>query len=91
LYAYPNRVTQKLLDTLAAHPRLCKNKDCRYSTQPQCAGAHEARFARTRFLKLLERIRTTIGWSFAAHVVHCGFRAETERILDELCDFVPRG
>src|SRR5436190_22034626 len=24
LYAYPNRVTQKLLDTLAAHPRLAK-------------------------------------------------------------------
>src|SRR6195256_5147117 len=27
LYAYPNRVTQKLLDTLAGHPRLAKNMD----------------------------------------------------------------
>ncbi len=27
LYAYPNRVTQKLLDTLAAHPRLAKYMD----------------------------------------------------------------
>src|SRR3981189_1676277 len=27
LYAYPNRVTQKLLDTLAAHPKLAKYMD----------------------------------------------------------------
>src|SRR5258705_6962638 len=27
LYAYPNRVTQKLLDTLAEHPRLAKYMD----------------------------------------------------------------
>src|ERR1700720_381615 len=27
LYAYPNRVTQRLLDTLAAHPRLPENLD----------------------------------------------------------------
>ena len=27
LYAYPNRVTQKLLDTLAARPRLAKYLD----------------------------------------------------------------
>jgi len=27
LYAYPNRVTQKVLDTIAAHPRLAKSMD----------------------------------------------------------------
>jgi len=32
LYAYPNRVTQKLLDTIAAHPRIAKYMTCRCST-----------------------------------------------------------
>src|SRR5258708_1364081 len=61
LYAYPNRVTQKLLDTLAAHPRLAKYMDMplQHASRNMLArmksGSHGA-----AFLQLLDRIRTTI-------------------------------
>jgi ribosomal protein S12 methylthiotransferase len=89
LYAYPNRVTQKLLDTLAAHPRLAK-----YMDMPlQHAGRNVlARMKRgshgDAFLKLLERIRATIdGVSLRTSFI-VGFPGETEADFDELCDFV---
>jgi ribosomal protein S12 methylthiotransferase len=89
LYAYPNRVTQKLLDTIAAHPRLAK-----YMDMPlQHAGRNVlARMKRgsngEAFLKLLERIRTTIpGVSLRTSFI-VGFPGETEADFEELCDFV---
>src|ERR1700758_5169900 len=89
LYAYPNRVTQKLLDTLAEHPRLAK-----YMDMPlQHAGRNIlARMKRgshgDAFLKLLERIRTTIpGVSLRTSFI-VGFPGETEADFAELCDFV---
>jgi ribosomal protein S12 methylthiotransferase len=89
LYAYPNRVTQKLLDTLAEHPRLAK-----YMDMPlQHASRHVlARMKRgshgDAFLKLLERIRTTIdGVSLRTSFI-VGFPGETEADFDELCNFV---
>jgi ribosomal protein S12 methylthiotransferase len=92
LYAYPNRVTQKLLDTLAEHPRLAK-----YMDMPlQHAGRNIlARMKRgshgDAFLKLLERIRTTIpGVSLRTSFI-VGFPGETEKDFDELCDFVRAG
>ena len=92
LYAYPNRVTQKLLDTLAAHPRLAK-----YMDMPlQHAGRNMlARMKRgshgEAFLKLLERIRATIpGVSLRTSFI-VGFPGETEDDFAELCDFVRAG
>ena len=61
LYAYPNKVTQKLLDTIAAHPSLVK-----YIDMPlQHASARVLKRMKRGasgdiFLKLLERIRRTI-------------------------------
>jgi ribosomal protein S12 methylthiotransferase len=89
LYAYPNRVTQKLLDTLAAHPRLAKYMDMplqhasRNVLSRMKRGSHG-----DAFLKLLERIRTTIpGVSLRTSVI-AGFPGETEKDFEELCDFV---
>src|SRR5246127_1655117 len=89
LYAYPNRVTQKLLDTLATYPRLAK-----YMDMPlQHAGRNIlARMKRgshgEAFLKLLERVRTTIpGVSLRTSFI-VGFPGETEKDFKELCDFV---
>ena len=89
LYAYPNRVTQKLLDTIAEHSRLAK-----YIDMPL---QHASRNVLTRmkrgsngdaFLKLLERMRATIpGVSLRTSFI-AGFPGETEADFEELCDFV---
>jgi len=92
LYAYPNRVTQKLLDTLAAHPRLAKYMDMPLQHASRSVLARMKRGSHGEaFLKLLERIRTTIpGVSLRTSFI-VGFPGETENDFDELCDFVSAG
>ncbi|MGC1614600.1 MAG: 30S ribosomal protein S12 methylthiotransferase RimO [Candidatus Acidiferrum sp.] len=89
LYAYPNRVTQKLLDTLAAHPRLAKYMDMPLQHASRNVLARMKRGSRgDAFLKLLERIRATIpGVSLRTSFI-AGFPGETEEDFAELCDFV---
>jgi ribosomal protein S12 methylthiotransferase len=89
LYAYPNRVTQKLLDTLAAHPRLAKYMDMPLQHASRNVLARMKRGSHgDAFLKLLERIRTTIpGVSLRTSFI-AGFPGETEADFAELCDFV---
>ncbi|MGB8458507.1 MAG: 30S ribosomal protein S12 methylthiotransferase RimO, partial [Candidatus Acidiferrum sp.] len=89
LYAYPNRVTQKLLDTLAAHPRLAKYMDMPLQHASRNVLARMKRGSHgDAFLKLLERIRVTIpGVSLRTSFI-AGFPGETEKDFDELCDFV---
>ncbi len=89
LYAYPNRVTQKLLDTIAAHPRLAKYMDMPLQHASRDVLARMKRGSNgDAFLKLLERIRTTIpGVSLRTSFI-VGFPGETEADFEELCDFV---
>jgi ribosomal protein S12 methylthiotransferase len=89
LYAYPKRVTQKLLDTLAAHPRLAKYMDMPLQHSSRNVLARMKRGSHgDAFLKLLERIRKTIpGVSLRTSFI-VGFPGETETDFDELCDFV---
>src|SRR5467141_4421411 len=61
LYCYPNRVTQRLLDTIAAHPRVAKYMDMPLQHASRNVLARMKRGANGEaFLELLERIRTTI-------------------------------
>src|SRR5258707_1092105 len=92
LYAYPNRVTQKLLDTLAAHPRLAKYMDMPLQHASRNVLARMKRGSHgDAFLKLLERIRATIpGVSLRTSFI-VGFPGETEADFGELCDFVRAG
>src|SRR5579864_2599675 len=89
LYAYPNRVTQNLLDTLAAHPRLAKYMDMPLQHASRNVLARMKRGSHgDAFLKLLERIRATIpGVSLRTSFI-AGFPGETENDFAELCDFV---
>ncbi len=89
LYAYPNRVTQKLLDTIAAHPRLAKYMDMPLQHASRNVLARMKRGSNgDAFLKLLERIRRTIpGVSLRTSFI-VGFPGETEADFEELCDFV---
>jgi len=89
LYAYPNRVTQKLLDTLAGHPRLAKYVDMPLQHASRAVLARMKRGSHgDAFLKLLERIRRTIpGVSLRTSFI-VGFPGESEKDFEELCDFV---
>ncbi len=89
LYAYPNKVTQKLLDTLAEHPALVKYIDM--PLQHASAGVLK-RMKRGAsgdiFLKLIERIRRTIPGVALRTSLIVGFPGETAQDFDELCQFI---
>jgi ribosomal protein S12 methylthiotransferase len=89
LYAYPNKVTQKLLDTIAAHDSLVKYIDM--PLQHSSAGVLK-RMKRGAnadiFLKLLERIRATIPSVAIRTSMIVGFPGETDSEFEELCQFV---
>jgi ribosomal protein S12 methylthiotransferase len=89
LYAYPNRFTQKLLDTIGAHPRLAKYVDMPLQHASRNVLARMKRGSNgDAFLKMLERIRATIpGVSLRTSFI-VGFPGETENDFKELCDFV---
>ncbi len=89
LYAYPNKVTQRLLDTIAAHDALTK-----YIDMPlQHASARVLKRMKRGssgdlFLKLLERIRRTIPSVAIRTSMIVGFPGETAEDFTELCQFV---
>jgi len=89
LYAYPNRVTQKLLDTLASHPRIARYMDMPLQHASRNVLARMKRGSHgDAFLKLLERTRANIpGVSLRTSFI-VGFPGETESDFAELCDFV---
>jgi ribosomal protein S12 methylthiotransferase len=89
LYAYPNRVTQKLLDTLASSPRIARYLDMPLQHASRNVLARMKRGSHGEaFLKLLERARTTIPGVALRTSFIVGFPGETEADFDELCDFV---
>ena len=89
LYAYPNRVTQKLLDTLAAYPKLAKYMDMPLQHASRNVLARMKRGSNgDAFLKLLERMRATIPGVALRTSFIVGFPGETESDFEELCDFV---
>jgi ribosomal protein S12 methylthiotransferase len=89
LYAYPNRVTQKLLDTLAAHPRLAKYVDMPLQHASRNVLARMKRGSHGEaFLKLLERMRATIPGVALRTSFIVGFPGETDADYEELYGFV---
>ena len=89
LYAYPNRVTQRLLDTIAEHPRLVKYLDMPLQHASRNVLAHMKRGSSgTAFLRLLERVRRTIPDVMLRTSFIVGFPGETDADFRELCDFV---
>jgi ribosomal protein S12 methylthiotransferase len=89
LYCYPNRITPKLLDTIAAHPRLAKYLDIPLQHASRNVLARMKRGSNGgAFLKMLDKIRKAIpGVSLRTSFI-VGFPGETEKDFDELCDFV---
>jgi ribosomal protein S12 methylthiotransferase len=89
LYAYPNRVTQRLLDTIAARPRLAKYMDIPLQHASRNVLARMKRGSHGEaFLKMLERMRATIPGVAIRTSFIVGFPGETEMDFEELCAFV---
>ncbi len=89
LYAYPNRVTQKLLDTIAAHPNLCSYIDIPLQHASASVLKRMKRGANGDiFLKLIERMRATIPGIAVRTSFIVGFPGETDRDFEELRQFV---
>ncbi|MCB1021008.1 MAG: 30S ribosomal protein S12 methylthiotransferase RimO [Acidobacteria bacterium] len=89
LYAYPNRVTQKLLDTIAEHERICSYID----VPLQHASASVLKRMKRGgsgdiFLKMIEKARRTIPDVAVRTAFIVGFPGETEQDFEELCQFV---
>jgi ribosomal protein S12 methylthiotransferase len=89
LYCYPNRITPRLLDTIAAHPRLAKYLDVPLQHASRSVLARMKRGSSgDAFLKMLERARRAIpGVSIRTSFI-VGFPGETEKDFRELCDLV---
>jgi ribosomal protein S12 methylthiotransferase len=89
LYAYPNRVTQKLLDTIAAHAALVKYIDMPLQHASALVLKRMKRGASGDiFLKLIEKIRRTIPGVAIRTSFIVGFPGETDADFDALRDFV---
>ncbi len=89
LYCYPNRVTQKLLDTIAAHESLVKYIDIPLQHASANVLKRMKRGANGDiFLKLLDRMRKTIPGVAIRTSMIAGFPGETEADFEELCRFV---
>jgi ribosomal protein S12 methylthiotransferase len=89
LYAYPNKVTGRLLDTIAAHEKICSYIDVPLQHASASTLKRMKRGGSSDiFLKSVEKMRSmipnlTLRTSFIA-----GFPGETEAEFQELCDFV---
>lgn len=89
LYAYPNRVTQKMLDTIAAHPRLAKYIDMPLQHASRNVLARMKRGSSGEaFLRLLERMRKTVPGVAVRTSFIVGFPGESNSDFQELSDFV---
>ncbi len=89
LYCYPNRITQKLLDTIAEHDALVKYIDMPLQHSSAAVLKRMKRGSHGDFfLKLLERIRATIPGVAIRTSMIVGFPGETEADFENLCGFV---
>jgi len=89
LYCYPNKVTQKLLDTIAQHDSLVKYIDMPLQHASADVLKRMKRGANGDiFLKLLERIRATIPAVAIRTSMIAGFPGETGKDFETLCQFV---
>jgi ribosomal protein S12 methylthiotransferase len=89
LYAYPNKITGKLLETIAAHEKICSYID----VPLQHASASVLKRMKRGggadvFLRSLEKMRRIIPGLTVRTSFIVGFPGETEKEFEELCDFV---
>jgi len=89
LYAYPNKITGKLLDTIAAHEKICSYMD----VPLQHASASVLKRMKRGggadvFLRSIAKMRRAVPELTLRTSFIVGFPGETEKEFEELCHFV---
>ncbi len=89
LYAYPNKITPRLLEVLAKYPRLCRYIDVpmQHAATPVLKRMKRGGSAEI-FLKLIAKMRQSIPDLTLRTSFLVGFPGETEDDFQQLCDFV---
>jgi ribosomal protein S12 methylthiotransferase len=89
LYAYPNKITNRLLDTIAAHEKICSYVDVPLQHASAATLKRMKRGGSAEiFLRTIEKMRSTIPGVTLRTSFIAGFPGETEKEFEELCDFV---
>jgi len=89
LYAYPNKITERLLETIAANERICSYIDVPLQhasasvlKRMKRGGGYEI------FLRSIEKMRKVIPNLTLRSTFVVGFPGETKSDFEELCEFV---
>jgi len=89
LYAYPNKITGKLLETIAAHEKICSYMDVPLQHASASVLKRMKRGGSADvFLKSISKMRRVIPDLTLRTSFIVGFPGETENEFEELCDFV---
>jgi ribosomal protein S12 methylthiotransferase len=89
LYAYPNRITGTLLETIAKHDNICKYLDVplQHASAPVLKTMKRGGGAEI-FLKMLSKARAAVPGIALRTSFIVGFPGETDADFEALCDFV---
>src|SRR5258706_10539526 len=89
LYAYPNKITGKLLETIASSEKICSYMDVplQHASAPVLKRMKRGGGAEV-FLRSIAKMRRAIPGLTLRTSFIVGFPGETEKEFEELCDFV---
>jgi len=89
LYAYPNKVTTRLLETIARHETISKYLDVPLQhASPSVLKRMKRGGTPEVFLRLIEKARATVPGIVLRSTFIVGFPGETDADFKELCEFV---
>jgi ribosomal protein S12 methylthiotransferase len=89
LYAYPNKVTTRLLETMARHENIAKYLDVPLQhASPSVLKRMKRGGTPEVFLRLIEKARAVVPGIVLRTSFIVGFPGETEEDFQQLCDFV---
>jgi ribosomal protein S12 methylthiotransferase len=89
LYAYPNKITGRLLETIASHDKVCSYMDVPLQhASPTVLKRMKRGGGADIFLRSVEKMRRMIPNVTLRTSFIVGFPGETEKEFEELCDFV---
>jgi ribosomal protein S12 methylthiotransferase len=89
LYAYPNKVTTRLLETIARHDTIAKYLDVPLQhASPSVLKRMKRGGTAEVFLRLIEKTRATVPGIVLRTSFIVGFPGETDEDFKQLCDFV---
>ena len=91
LYAYPNKVTRRLLETIARYDNIAKYLDVPLQhASPSVLKRMKRGGTPEVFLELIEKARATVPGIVLRTSFIVGFPGETDEDFEQLCDFVAK-